>query len=221
MVLQSEGAIKTDEGQIDNARLQLKYCRITSPINGRIGLRLVDPGNIVHANDAMGLAVITQLQPINVVFTIPQDDINRVQRRLNQGATLVVDAYDRDFTTRLATGKLMAIDNQVDTTTGTVRLKAVFENKDNMLFPNQFVNARLLVEDRHDATLVPSAAVQLGPDSTFVYVVKPDNTVKLCPVVEGPERGRPDRHRKRAEPRRRGSYRRGRQAATRWRGQPA
>lgn len=189
LVQQSEGAIKTDEGQIESSKLNLKYCRITAPISGRIGLRLVDPGNIVHANDMAGLAVITQLQPITVVFTIPQDDIARVQRKVNAGEKLVVDAFDREFTTKLATGTLSAIDNQVDTTTGTVRLKAMFANEDNMLFPNQFVNARLLVDMRHEAVIVPAACVQRGPESTFVYAVKPDETVELRTVAIGPTEG--------------------------------
>ncbi len=150
---------------------------------------MVDPGNIVHANDMAGLAVITQLQPITVIFTIPQDEIARVQQEINAGTKLVVDAYDRDFKTKLATGKLMALDNQVDTTTGTVKIKAVFDNEDNMLFPNQFVNARLLLEYRRNAVIVPSAAIQRGPDSTFVYVVKPDQTVELRNVAVGPNEG--------------------------------
>ncbi len=187
LIQQSEGAIKTDEGLIESSKLNLKYCRITAPISGRIGLRMVDPGNIVHANDLSGLAVITQLQPITVVFTIPQDDIARVQKKVNAGEKLVVDAFDREFTTKLGSGTLMAIDNQVDTTTGTVRLKAIFDNEDNMLFPNQFVNARLLVDVRHDAVIVPAAAVQRGPaDSTFVYVVKADESVELRNVTLGP-----------------------------------
>jgi membrane fusion protein, multidrug efflux system len=195
LVQQSEGAIRTDIGMIDNAKLQMHYCRITAPISGRIGLRMVDPGNIVHASDTMGLAVITQLQPITLVFTIPQDDIGRVQQRINSGAKLEVEAYDRDMTTKLAAGDLMALDNQVDTTTGTVKLKAVFPNKDNMLFPNQFVNARLRLDVRHDAVIAPTAAVQRGPDSTFAYVVQRDEKdpklekVALRKVVVGPTEG--------------------------------
>ncbi len=195
LVQQSEGAIRTDIGMIDNAKLQMHYCRITAPISGRIGLRMVDPGNIVHASDMTGLAVITQLQPITLVFTIPQDDIGRVQERLNSGAKLAVDAYDRDMTTKLASGDLMALDNQVDTTTGTVKLKAIFPNKDNMLFPNQFVNARLRLEVRRDAVLAPVAAVQRGPDSTYAYVVVHDEKdpkvekVALRTVVVGPAEG--------------------------------
>ncbi len=193
LVKQAEGAIKTDQGLIDNTQLQLKYCRIIAPIAGRIGLRMVDPGNIVHASDLTGLAVITQLQPITVIFTIPQDDIARVQKRVNTGAPVEVDVYDRDFRTHLATGKLMALDNQVDATTGTVRLKAMFENKDNLLFPNQFVNARLLIGSERDVVIVPTAAVQHGPESTFVYVVDGNSdsgmTVSLRKVTLGPTEG--------------------------------
>ena len=193
LIKQSEGAIETDEGQIASANLQLKYCRIIAPISGRIGLRMVDPGNIVHASDLTGLAVITQLQPITVIFTIPQDDIARVQQRVNTGEPVEVDVYDRDFRNRLATGKLMALDNQVDATTGTVRLKAMFENKDNLLFPNQFVNARLLIGRQRDVVIVPTAAVQHGPESTFVYVVdgnsEADSTVSLRKVTLGPTEG--------------------------------
>ena len=189
LVDQSEGAIQIDQAQIDHARLQLAYCKIVAPISGRIGLRLVDPGNIVRANEPGGIAVITQLQPIAVVFTIPQDEIARVQEQLHAGRTLAVEAFDRNFTSRLAQGKLHAIDNQVDATTGTLRLKAVFDNADEMLFPNQFVNARLLVDVKRDATIVPGAAVQRGPDSNFVYVVKDDETVELRKVQVGPVEG--------------------------------
>jgi multidrug efflux system membrane fusion protein len=192
LVQQSEGAIKTDKAMIANARLQLTYSHIVAPISGRIGLRLVDLGNIVRANDPTGLAVITQLQPIALVFTIPQDSVNRVQKKFKASESLSVEAYDRDFGTKLATGTLLAIDNQVDSTTGTVRLKAVFENEDNMLFPNQFVNARLLVDVKRDAVIVPAAAVQQGPNGTFVYVVTADGTdqsVKLRNVVAGATEG--------------------------------
>ena len=174
LVKQTAGAIQSDLATVANAKLQLEYCHIIAPIGGRIGLRLVDQGNIVRANDPTGLAVITQLQPISLVFTIPQDDIARVQLASTAGRELVVTAFDRGFKTRLATGKLLAIDNQVDSTTGTVRLKAVFDNEDNLLFPNQFVNARLLVDTKKDAIVVPTAAVQRGPNSMFVYVVQQD-----------------------------------------------
>ena len=189
LVTQSEGAVQTDQAAIANAKLQLNYCRITAPISGRIGLRLVDPGNMVRANDPGGMAVITQLQPIAVVFTIPQDEISRVQQKLNAGQPLTVEAYDRDFEMKLATGKLLALDNQVDPTTGTVRIKAIFDNEDNLLFPNQFVNARLLIDVKRDAVIAPSAAVQRGPDLTFVYVVNSDQTVELREVEVGPAEG--------------------------------
>jgi membrane fusion protein, multidrug efflux system len=185
LVQQMAGAIQSDQAAVENAKLQLEYCHIKAPISGRIGLRLVDQGNIVRANDPMGLAVITQLQPISLVFTIPQDDISRVQKPQNSGQPLSVDAYDRDFKVKLASGKLLAIDNQVDSTTGTVRLKAVFDNEDGMLFPNQFVNARLLVDTKRSATVVPSSAVQRGPNSVFVYVVQDDDTVDLRTVKVG------------------------------------
>jgi len=189
LVRQCEAALQIDRGLIDNVRLQLGYCRITAPISGRIGLRLVDPGNIVRAGEAAGLAVIAQLHPISVVFTIPQDEIFRVQRALAASGQLAVDAYNRDFRTKLATGTLSAIDNQVDPATGTVRLKAVFPNDDDSLFPNQFVNARLLVETLRAATVVPQAAVQHGPESKFVYVVQPDSTVSLRTVETGAAQG--------------------------------
>ena len=185
-VAQFEGAIKMDQAQIDSARLQITYCRITSPINGRIGLRMVDKGNIVHASDANGLAVITQLQPIAVLFPLPQDNIPQVIRKMSAGETLVVEAFDRELKNRLATGSLLAVDSQIDATTGTVRFKAVFPNQDDALFPNQFVNARLLIETLHDAVIVPAAAVQRSPESTFVYIVKDDNTVDMRNVVVGP-----------------------------------
>lgn len=167
-------AMDIDQGQIAGANLNLTYCHITAPITGRIGLRLVDQGNIVHAADTSGLAIITQLQPISVVFTLPEDDIARVQRRMTEAGTTEVDAYDRDptITDRLATGKLLAIDNQIDPGSGTVKLKASFDNKDNVLFPNQFVNVKLLVDTVKGTVLVPAAAIQHGPQSTFVYVVQ-------------------------------------------------
>ncbi|HWB10876.1 MAG TPA: MdtA/MuxA family multidrug efflux RND transporter periplasmic adaptor subunit [Pirellulales bacterium] len=189
LVDQMEGAIRTDLAAVDNAELQLTYSRITAPISGRIGLRLIDPGNMVRANETNGIAVITQLQPIALVFTVPQDNISLVQRKANSGETLTVEAYDRDFKNKLATGKLLAIDNQVDSTTGTIRLKAVFENRDNMLFPNQFVNARLMIDQERNAVIAPSAAVQRGPDFDFVYLVKDDETVDLRQVEIGPMEG--------------------------------
>lgn len=185
LVGQNKGAVQIDHGLVDNANLQLTYCRITAPISGRIGLRMVDPGNVVRAYDPVGLAVITQLRPISLVFTISQDFIAQVQGKMKPGNDLVVEAWNRDFETKLATGMLSAIDNQVDQLSGTVRLKAIFQNDDYMLFPNQFVNARLLVDTLHDVVLVPSAAIQGGPESDFVYVVKEDSTVELRTVKTG------------------------------------
>jgi multidrug efflux system membrane fusion protein len=177
LVRQYEGVVKTDQGQIDNAKLQLIYCRITSPITGRVGLRLVDPGNIVHANDTNGLLVITQLQPITVVFPIPEDNLPMVLGKVKAGQQLPVEAFDRGETRKLAEGTLLTLDNQVDPSTGTVRFKAIFANKNDELFPNQFVNAHLLVDVKVGATVVPASATQRGPRGTYVYVVKTDNTV--------------------------------------------
>jgi membrane fusion protein, multidrug efflux system len=185
LVRQLEGAVKSDQGQIEATKVQLDYCRITSPITGRAGLRLVDPGNIVQTTDANGIVVITQLQPITVVFTIPEDNIPPVLDKLRHGVALPVDALDREQQRKLATGSLLTIDNQVDPTTGTVKLKAVFPNEDNHLFPSQFVNARLLLETKRGATVVPSAAVQRSSRGTFVYVVKPDQTVSARDVTLG------------------------------------
>lgn len=194
LIEQYEGVLKNDQGLIDNAKLQLVYCHIIAPIAGRIGLRQVDVGNIVHANDAEGLATITQLHPISVVFTIPQDAISRIVTKPNGGEGMLVEAWNRDFTKKIATGKLQAINNQVDPQTGTLKLKASFENKENTLFPSQFVNARLLVDTLEDVTLVPSAAIQRGPDSTFVYLVKPgqkegEKVVELRNVKVGASEG--------------------------------
>ena len=182
-VEQFEGAIKTDQAQIDNAKLQLTYCHITAPISGRVGLRLVDPGNIVHANDQNGLVIITQLQPIAVLFSLPQDQLPQVYSKLRAGIHLPVEAYDRDNTTKIATGKLLTIDNQIDPMTGTYKLKAVFNNEDHVLFPNQFVNVHLLVDTKRNLTLVPAAALQRGPQGSYVYAVASDNTVKIRPVT--------------------------------------
>jgi multidrug efflux system membrane fusion protein len=179
---QLEGAVRTDQAAVDNAKLNLVYCHITSPISGRVGLRLVDPGNMVHANDTNPLLVITQLQPIAVLFTLPEDQLPAVARRMAQ-TQLEVDAYSQDNQTKLASGKLLTIDNQIDQTTGTGRLKAVFENKNNELWPNQFVNAHLLLELRKDSTVIPAAAVQRGPQGTYVFVVKADKTVDIRPVT--------------------------------------
>ena len=189
LVRQYEGTVKFDQGQIDNAKLQLVYSTITAPVGGRLGLRLVDPGNIVRASDASGLVVIAQLQPIAVVFTIPQDSLPEVLKRLRAGSPLPVEAYNREQKTRLATGKLLTVDNQIDPTTGTIKLKAQFLNEDGNLFPNQFVNVRLQLDTLRGATLVPAAAVQRGAQGTFVYVLKDDRTVALRPVKTGASEG--------------------------------
>ena len=185
LVNQFEGAVKTDQGQIDSAKLQLTYSRITAPFSGRIGLRQVDAGNIVHASDATGLAVITQMQPIAVIFSLPEDSLSQILGKIRSGAKLAVEAYDRDQKQKLATGTLLTVDNQIDPTTGTVKLKAEFPNRNYELFPNQFVNARLLVEVKHDAVIVPSQAIQRGQQGTFVYVVKADQTAEMRPVTLG------------------------------------
>ncbi|MGA2500844.1 MAG: efflux RND transporter periplasmic adaptor subunit, partial [Tepidisphaeraceae bacterium] len=189
LIKQYEGTVEIDKAQIRNARLQLEYAHITAPISGRIGLRIVDEGNIVHPGDANGLAVITQLQPIFVGFALPQDSIPDVLRAMKAATPehpVQVEAFDRDLNVKLATGKLSAIDNQVDPTTGTVQLKAEFENKDDSLFPNQFVNVRVLVDTKKNAVIVPAAAVQYGPSGApFVYVVKPDEKVEIRDVATG------------------------------------
>ena len=173
-----------DKSAIDNAKLQLTYARITAPISGVIGLRLVDAGNIVHATDSTGLAVITQLQPISVLFTIPADNLPPVLRKLENGGHPEVGAYDRDDKIKLATGTLLTVDNQIDMTTGTSRLKATFSNQDHALFPNQFVNCRLLLDMMHNATILPVAAVQHGPQGTFVFVIE-DGKAEIRPVTMG------------------------------------
>jgi multidrug efflux system membrane fusion protein len=188
-VSQLAAAIKSDQGQIDSIRLQLTYTKILAPITGRAGLRLVDPGNMVHANDPGGLVVLTQVQPIAVVFTIPQDNLPAVLARQRQGGALPVEAYDREGRTRIATGTLVAIDNQIDVGTGTVRLKASFENRQGELFPNQFVNARVQVDVLKGAVLVPNDAIQRGAQGPFVYVAKADKTVELRAVSLGPTEG--------------------------------
>ena len=189
LVRQYEGTVKLDQGLIDNARLQLTYSRVTAPISGRLGLRVVDPGNVVRAGDANGLVVITQLQPITVVFTIPQDNLPGVLKRLRSGEQLPVEAYDREQKVKLATGALLTVDNQIDPATGTVKLKAQFPNEDGGLFPNQFVNVRMLLDTRRGATLVPNAAVVRGGQGTFVYVIKEDRTVELRKVSVGMAEG--------------------------------
>ena len=189
-VQQLDGVIKSDQAQIDTAKLQLSYSRITAPLTWRIGLRLIDQGNMIRANDPNnGLAVITQLQPIAILFTIPEDQLQQVLPKMQAGQPLVVEAYNRDLKQKLATGKLLTIDNQIDPNTGTIKCKAVFANDDNALFPNQFVNARLLVDTKKNATIVSTAAPQRSPQWTFVYVVKDDSTVDMRKVVVGPTEG--------------------------------
>jgi multidrug efflux system membrane fusion protein len=189
LVRQYEGTVKADQGQIDNARLQLTYSRITAPITGRLGLRLVDPGNIVRSGDANGLVVITQLQPITAIFSIPQDSLPGVMQRLRSGERLPVEAYDREQKKKLASGMLASVDNQIDPATGTVKLKAQFPNEDAGLFPNQFVNVRMLLDVRRGATLVPNASVVRGGQGTFAYVIKEDKTVELRKVSVGMAEG--------------------------------
>ena len=182
LVGQLQGAVGADKAAIENARLNLSYCHITAPVDGRIGLRLVDTGNLVHANDANPLLVITQLQPIAIIFTLPEDSLPVVAQHMRSG-TLKVEAYNRDDQTRLATGNLLTIDNQIDQTTGTGKLKAIFDNHERDLWPNQFVNVRLLLEVRKNATVLPAASLQRGPSGTFAYIVKANNTVEMRPVT--------------------------------------
>ena len=184
MMDQLEGAVRADQANIDNVKLNLAYTRITAPVSGRIGLRQVDIGNMVHASDPNGLLVITQLHPIAVVFTLPEDNLPTVAQHMRKG-TLEADAYSRDDQTRLATGKLLTIDNQIDPTTGTGKLKAIFNNAERALWPNQFVNIHLLLEVRKNTLVVPAAAIQRGPQGTFVFTVKPDNTAEIKKVSIG------------------------------------
>ena len=179
---QFDGSIQSDKAQIDNQRLQLVYSRIIAPISGRVGLRLVDAGNMVHATDANGMLVITQVQPIAVIFTLPEDNLPEVSAQMKRGAQLTVEAFSRDDKTKLADGKLLTIDNQIDQTTGTVKLKSQFDNHDLSLWPNQFVNIRLFLSVKKDATVIPSAAIQRGAAGTFVYVVKTDNKADVRQV---------------------------------------
>jgi len=185
LVAQYEGNIKTDTANIDSAKLNLVYAKVPAPITGVVGLRLVDPGNIIHATDSTGMIVITQLQPIAVLFTLPEDSLPQVMQKLRNGAHLPAEAWNRDNSKKLATGVLLTVDNQIDNTTGTSRLKAVFENKDNALFPQQFVNIRLLVDTLQNQLTVPGVAVQNGQQGTFVYVVDEDQKVHLKPVTVG------------------------------------
>jgi multidrug efflux system membrane fusion protein len=184
IVLQNQGTVKLDQGMVQFDQVQVDFCHITAPITGRVGLRLVDPGNVVQSSGTLTLAVITQMQPITVIFTIPEDNLDQVQQRLRKNATLTVDAFDRGGQNKLAAGKLLTLDNQIDTTTGTVKARASFENKDISLFPNQFVNVRLLVNTLQDATIIPSSAIQHNGQTAFVYVLQ-DNTAHMRTVKTG------------------------------------
>jgi len=186
LVHQYEGTVKVDEAQVNNAQLQLTYARVTAPISGEIGLRLEDAGNVVQPSDTTGLAVITKLQPITVVFSIPEDNIPQVLSQYQSGQKLIAEAYNREETKKISMGYLLAVDSQIDQTTGTVKLKAVFDNKDDALFPNQFVNIHLLVNVDKGAVIIPTAAIQQGPQGSFVFVVKADSTVTVREVTEGP-----------------------------------
>ena len=184
-VRQFDGVIQADQAQINNAKLQITYCHITAPLAGRVGLRLADVGNMIHANDTNGLVVIAQIQPIAVLFTIPEDSLAQVLSKIRSGEHLLVEAYDRGGQTKIADGRVETIDNEIDPATGTSRLKAIFDNKSNALFPNQFVNVRLLVEIRKDRILIPAVAIQRGPQGTYLYVVKEDQTADVRPVTVG------------------------------------
>ena len=184
-VKQYQGIVTMDNAQVNNAKLQLSYSKLTAPISGRVGLRQIDQGNIVHANDTNGLVVITQLQPINVVFTLPEDKIQPVIKRWRSNEPVIVHAFDRSGKNKLAEGKLLAIDNQIDTTTGTLKLKAQFDNIESTLFANQFVNIKMHLETQHNAIQVSSAAVQQDAEGAFVYIVKTDNTVQIRRVKMG------------------------------------
>jgi multidrug efflux system membrane fusion protein len=188
LVLQLQGTVKFDQGAVAYAEVQLGYCHITAPIVGRVGLRLVDPGNVVQANQTSAttsaLVVITQIQPITVIFTIAEDSVGQVQAQMHSGSALLVEAFDRAQLIKIASGKLLTIDNQIDTTTGTVKLRALFDNKDERLFPNQFVNARLLVKTLKGVTLIPTNAIQHNGQEAFVYVIR-DGTAHMQTVTTG------------------------------------
>ena len=189
VVQQHQGTVEIDRGLVANAKLQLSYARITAPITGRLGLRLVDQGNIIKTSDASGLAVITQISPIAAVFTLPEDNLPSVMKRFKSGEVLSIEAYDRGGNIKLAEGQLLAVDNQIDTSTGTVKLKGQFTNEDNTLFSNQFVNIKMKMETLHAVTIIPTSAIQRGIIGPFVYVVKDDQTVKVQALSLGPTDG--------------------------------
>jgi multidrug efflux system membrane fusion protein len=184
LVLQEQGTVKNDQGTVEYDRIQLEYCHITAPIAGRVGLRLVDPGNVVQSSGGLTLVVITQLDPITVVFTVPEDSLGPVADRLRKNAKLSVDAFDRTAQKKIVGGRLLTLDNQIDTTTGTVKARSIFDNKSDALFPNQFVNARLLVNTLQGVTLVPASAIQQNGQASFVYVIQ-DNTAHIRSVKPG------------------------------------
>lgn len=189
LVKQYEGTVTNDQGTLAAARLNVTYCRITAPITGVVGLRLVDPGNIVHASDANGMLVITQVQPISVIFTVSEDQLPAILQKLRAGQKLPVDAWDRELKNKIETGTLETIDNEIDQTTGTLKLRALFSNSHNILFPNEFVNARLLQQEKTNTTLLPSAAIQRNTTQTYVYLVQPNNTVTVRNVTIGTTEG--------------------------------
>lgn len=189
LVRQYEGAVKVDQGQIDSAKLNLTYSRITAPVSGRVGLRSIDPGNMIHSSDTNGLVTITQLRPISVVFPLPEDSLPKVLARMRSRQAIPVEAWDREMKQKLASGTLQTVDNQIDPSTGTVKFKASFGNSANELFPNQFVNARLLLEIQRNALIVPAAAIQRGPQGAFVFVMKPDKTVSMQAIKTGVTQG--------------------------------
>jgi len=189
LVKSTEGVVKTDQAQMDTAKLDLVYCHITAPISGRVGLRLVDPGNYVTPTDATGLVVITQIEPISVIFTLAEDQLPAIVKQMDAGHRLRVEAYDREMKTKIAQGWLATFDNQIDPTTGTFKLRANFDNRDGALFPNQFINAKLLVEEKNGVTLVPTAAVQRNSQRTYVFFVKPDSTVTVRTITIGTTEG--------------------------------
>ena len=189
LVKQYEGSVKTDQAQIQTQKVNLVYCHIIAPVDGRVGLRLVDPGNFVQTTDTSGIVVITQLHPISVIFVVPEDDLPQIMAQMHAGTQLQVTAFDRANVIQLATGHVTTLDNQIDTTTGTVKLRAEFDNSDDKLFPNQFVNAQLLVKSLKDVVTVPTAAIQRGAPGTYVYIINADNTVSVRPIKVGPTDG--------------------------------
>ena len=189
LVAQLEGTVRIDQGAFENAKLQLNYTRIISPIDGRVGLKLVDAGNIIHSSDANGLAVIAQLRPIAVVFSIPEDNLPRVLEKFSSVKNIAVEAYNRSDSVKLAHGRLLAVDNRIDSSTGTVRLKAVFSNDDGALYPAQFVNVHVLLDVKHDQIVVAQSAVQRGPQGAYVYRVRPNHTATVAMVTTGQVEG--------------------------------